>query len=93
VVERDLLEGELLRLGQVPLLVREVGHPDRVLEAGDRCLDLRDLVAAVEVLAVVAIAVDRQQHLRLDLRKTVDHRRRAELRRRARPDRTDAGGR
>ena len=35
---------------------------------------------AVEVLAAVAVAVDREQHLRLDLGEAVDHAARAELR-------------
>ena len=52
-----------------------------------------DDLAAVEVLAAVAVAVDRQQHLRLDLREAVDDRARAELRRRARPDRAQRRGR
>ena len=45
---------------------------------------------AVEVLAAVAVAVDREQHLRLDLGEAVDHAARAELGRGARPDRADA---
>ena len=50
----------------------------------------RDALAAVEVLAAVAVAVGREQHLRLDLGEAVDHGRDAELRRAARPDRADA---
>ena len=45
----------------------------------------------VEVLAAVAIAVDGEQHLRFDLRETVDDAAGAELRRRARPDGADRG--
>ena len=44
---------------------------------------------AVELAPVVAVAVDRQQHLRLDLREAVDHAARAEVRRAARPDRAE----
>ena len=40
-------------------------------------------------LAAVAVAVDRQQHLRLDLGQPVDHRRDPELGRTARPDGAD----
>ena len=52
----------------------------------------RDDLAAVEVVPAVAVAVDRQQHLGLDLREAVDHRARAELGRRARPHGADRGG-
>ena len=48
---------------------------------------------AVELLAAVAVAVDGDQHLGLDLGEAVDHRARAEVRRAARPDRADRGGR
>ena len=57
---------------------------------GDRGHDLRDPLAAVEVLAAVAVALGRDQHLRLDLLEAVHHGRRAELGRAARPDRADA---
>ncbi len=92
VVERHLLERQLIRLGQLPLATRQVRHRDRVLQGRDRLAKLRDLLRAVEVLAVVAVPVDRQQHLRLDLLEAVDHRRRTELGRGARPDRADARG-
>ena len=48
---------------------------------------------AVEVLAAVAVAVHRQQQLRLDLGEAVDHAAGPELRSRAGPDRADAGRR
>ena len=48
---------------------------------------------AVVVAAAVAVAVDGQEHLRLDLREAVDHAARAELRRGARPDRPEARAR
>ena len=51
--------------------------------------DALDGLAAVEVAPVVAVAVDRQQHLRLDLGEAVDHRTRPEVRRAARPDGAD----
>ena len=52
---------------------------------------LRDDVAAVEVLAAVAVAVDGEQHLRLDLREAVDDAARAEVGRAARPDGAERG--
>ena len=58
----------------------------------DARVDLLDDAAAVEIAAAVAIAVDREQHRRLDLGEAVDHRARAEVRRAARPDRAEAGG-
>ena len=81
---------------------RAVGGPEEavlpaaaveVAEPHERPADLRvdrvDDGAAVEVPAAVAVAVDGQQHLRLDLREAVDHRARAEVRRAARPDRAE----
>ena len=53
---------------------------------GDRV----DLRRAVEVAAAVAVAVDRQKHRRLDLGEAVDDGLGAELRRGARPDRSEA---
>ena len=51
----------------------------------------RPVARAVVVAAAVPVAVHRQQHRRLDLREPIDHAARAELRRRARPDRADRG--
>src|SRR5207302_10136078 len=51
--------------------------------------DLLERRRAVEVLAAVAVAIDREKHLRLDLREAVDDAARTELRRGARPDRAD----
>ena len=50
------------------------------------------IVGAVEVAPAVAVAVDREQDLRLDLREAVDHAAGAELRRRRGPDRAQRGG-
>ena len=88
VVEGDLLELERRGLGQQLVPARRDHH--RVLERRDRRRDLANALAAVEVLAAVAVAVGREQHLRLDLGEAVDHGRGAELRRAARPDRADA---
>ena len=49
-----------------------------------------DHLAAVEVLAAVAVAVDREEDLRLDLGEAVDDAGGAEVGRAARPDRADA---
>ncbi len=59
-----------------------LGSPAEIVRKGGR---------AVEVLAAVAVAVDDEQYLRLDLGEAVDDAARAELGRRARPDRADAG--
>ena len=44
-------------------------------------------------LAAVAVAVDGEQHLRLDLAEAVEHALHAEIGRAGRPDRAEAGGR
>ena len=69
----------------------EVGEEDGVLDARHRLLQLRDHRGAVEVLAAVAVAVDRDQHLRLDLGEAVDQRAGAEVGRGRGPDRADRG--
>ena len=53
--------------------------------------ELVDCGAAVEVLPAVAVPVDGEQHLRLDLREAVDDAADAELGRRRRPDRAERG--
>ena len=60
---------------------------DRRQLGQDRLHDL----AAVEILAAVAVPVEGEQHLRLDLREAIDHAARAELGRRARPHRPERG--
>ena len=57
---------------------------------GQRGADRRDLVAAVDRAVAEAVAADRQQHGRLELREAVDDAARAELGRAARPDRAEA---
>jgi len=71
----------------------EVGHEDDRAHAGQLPHELANHVAPVEVLAAVAIAVDREQHLRLDLPEAVEHAHRPHVGRRARPDRAQARGR
>ena len=72
-----------------PAVAAEVAELDHLHPAPDLLRDAGHHLAAVEVLAVVAVAVHRQQHLRLDLGEAVDHRARAEVRRAARPHRPD----
>ena len=64
---------------------------DGGLEGGEPPPDLGQGVAPVVPGAVVAVAVDRHQHLGLDLGEAVDHAGDAELRGAARPDGADAG--
>ncbi len=74
---------QLRRTGGRGGLRVEVGDQDGVPDAGDRLLQLPTIGRAVEVLAAVAVAVDAEQHLRLDLGEAVDHacRRRSPARR------------
>ncbi len=60
---------------------------------GSAGADLGDLVGTVDGLDAVAVAVDDQQHRRVDLPDPVDHRGDAELRRARRPHRPEAGAR
>ncbi len=67
----------------------QISEPHDPLERWDLGRDLRHLALPVEILAAVPVAVDRQQHLRLDLREAVDHAPRAELGRGRGPHRPD----
>ena len=69
----------------------EIAEHHRVLDGRKRCQQLLEDAGAVEVLAAVAIAVDRKEDARLDLREAVDHAPGAEVGGTARPDRTDRG--
>jgi hypothetical protein len=84
-LERAVLQEALLPAGAV-----EMAEPDEL--AADLRVDAVDDAGAVEVLAAVAVAVDRQQDLRLDLREAVDDAAGAELGRRGGPDRPERGG-
>ena len=64
---------------------------DGGLKGGEPPADIGQSVAPVVPGAVVAVAVDRHQHLGLDLGEAVDHAGDAELRGAARPDGADAG--
>ena len=68
----ELLVGRRERLVPVAAVGVEVAERHRALERGHLALDALDQLAAVVVLAAVAVAVDRQQHLRLDLGEAVD---------------------
>ncbi len=107
VVEGDALEPQLGALARREQLLPgdrpvepaevgvrvEVGEDDGPLEARHRRLQLGDHVAAVKVPAAVAVAVDREQDLGLDLGEAVDDAGGSEVGRAARPDCADAGGR
>ncbi len=69
----------------------EVGEDDGALEGRHGRLQLGHHRATVEVLAAVAVAVDREEHLGLDLGEAVDHAGRAEVGRAAGPDGSDRG--
>jgi hypothetical protein len=93
MVERHRLELQLRRAEEavLPAAAVEVTEPhDR---RGDLGRDRVDRVAAVEVAPAVAVAVDREQQLRLDLAEPVADAAHAELGRRRRPDRAERGGR
>ena len=70
----------------VAVEVRDVHDVAQRRQGGD---DLVDLLGPVDVLGAVAVAVDGDEHDRLDLGEAVDHRAHAELRRAARPHRAD----
>ena len=63
-----------------------------VAQRRQRGLDRLDVGALVDDLLAVAVAVDREQHRRLDLREAVDDRAGAELGRARRPHRAQARG-
>ena len=73
-------------------LVAEVLQRHRRLQAGEAVADRLHLGAAVDVAAAVSIAIDDEQHLRIDLAETVEHRLHAELGRAACPHRAEARG-
>ena len=101
VVEGDRLERERPGLGEqlVPGDARRAPRARRrgrgrrgAASAGRRGSSATSL-AAVDRAVAVAVAADRQQHRRLELREAVDDAARAELGRAARPDRAEARGR
>ena len=94
MVERDGVEHELgagrseEHVGEA--VAAEISDPHE--RPADLGVDLLDDRRAVEVAPAIAVAVDCQQHLGLDLREAVHDRARAEIRRAARPDRAEPGG-
>jgi hypothetical protein len=90
VVERDALEleGALAEEALLPARAVEVAQAHQ--RSADLPVDPLDDLRSVEVAPVVAVAVDGEQDLRLDLREAVDDAAGAEVRRAARPDRTEA---
>src|SRR4029079_16274304 len=73
-----------------PVASGQVRREERAPERRQLPLERRDRLAAVEVPAAVAIAVDREQHLRLDLGEAFDDAADAELWRATRPGGADA---
>ena len=92
VIERDRLEREGLVPGEQLFpgdgtgearlfeVCAEVGEDDRRFEGRKLALELSDLLRAVELPRAVAVSVDREQHLRLDLADAVRDGPRTELR-------------
>jgi hypothetical protein len=90
MVERDRLELERAVAQEAVLpAVLPQQHDGRA----DLLADRRDGRALVEVLAAVAVRVDREQHLGLDLPEAVAHAAGAELRRGRRPHGAERRGR
>jgi hypothetical protein len=73
----------------LPRRAEEVDH-DHGAQGGKLGRDLGHHLGAGEVLAVVGVAIDREQHRRLDLREPVHHAAGAEVGRARGPDRADA---
>ena len=102
VIERHRLEAQvaLVRGQLVPghrvvdagRIGPEVGEDDGRGEARERRADGGHLGAAVHLALPVSVAVDREEHLRLDLAESVDDGSHAELGRAARPDRPQRSG-
>ena len=81
--------------GERPRLRRRIEErrQHHVLERGQAADDLDEFRAHVDRLAVVAVAVDRDQHLGLDLAEAVEHALHAEIGGARRPDRAERGRR
>ena len=70
----------------------EIGQVYDVLDRLELHQELAHIRPAIESLARVLIAIDTEEHLRCELRETVEHAARTEVRPAARPDCTNAGG-
>ena len=88
--ERPGLGEQLVPGERVRNRVLAVGDVHDVAQGGEGGADRRHLLAAVDRAVAEAVAADRQQHRRLELREAVDDAARAELGRAARPDRAEA---
>ncbi len=90
----QLLPGDRSRAHGCRLCRRvQVGQQDGLLDGWELGQDSGGDSGAIEVLAAMAVAVDGQQDLGLDLGEAVDDAAGAELGGGARPDRAEAGGR
>ena len=104
MVERDRLEGQ--RLGRAGEEVRpgelsgpkvrggvrvQVRQEHRPLQVWQGRTQLVDNGTAIEPLAAVGVAIDRDQHFGFDLGEAIDQALRPEIRRAAGPDRAQAG--
>ncbi len=69
----------------------QVRDHDDALDRGQRGDDLGDLVLDRNRLAVVPVAIDGEEHARLDLPEAVEHAAHAEIGRARRPHRAEAG--
>ncbi len=89
----ELLPEQRTRAQRSPVLRVEVRYQHDVLERRQSGSDALHLRATRKRLAAVAVAVDAEHELRRELRETVEHAARAEVRAAPRPDRADAGRR
>ncbi len=102
MVERQYRECQRPRLGEqiVPpgglgervVIAARIGHVHRVLEVRESGADPGHVGPAIDRALAIAVAGDRQQHLRLDHLETGDHAARTELRCAGSPHGADAGG-
>jgi hypothetical protein len=69
----------------------QIRKHDRGGDARQMALDLRYLLCPVKVASAVAVAVDGEEDLRIELAKAVDNGARAEVGRAAGPDRAEGG--
>ena len=91
-LERSAFGGQVLPGDRVRDLRLPERDPDHVLDRRDPASDRLDLGPAVDVAVTEAVAADREQHPRLDLREPVDDAAGAELGRAGGPDRSQARG-
>ena len=89
LVPRVLLRGARSLRTARRVEIRDVDDVAQRRQGGD---DLGDVVAPIDVLGAVAVAVDGDEHDRLDLPEAVDDRANPELRSATRPDRPERGG-